>query len=81
MVETGKKKKWKAMLFLLHSLSLVQRLNKWHPSKMAVMVLQQRNHLLRCTPPHPPFTLEQYRSSWQCLKLKMYRNQRTNLYV
>ena len=45
------KTKWKDMLFLLHSLSLVQRLNKWHPSKMAVMVLQQRNHLLRW--PHP----------------------------
>ena len=53
MVETGKKKKWKAMLFLLHSLSLVQRLNKCHPSKMAVLVLKQQNHLLRC-PPTPP---------------------------
>ena len=30
--------------------------------------------------PPLPYTLEQYRSSCQCLKLKMDRNQRTNLY-
>ena len=41
MVETGKKKKWKAMLFLLHSLSLVQRLNKSEAKKLTQTKLPQ----------------------------------------